>query len=113
MLGRLVLLLLQVTVGWFATNALMSMIKFGQFRLFIFAVIAAVVVYLIGIIAAQIVKDVGQPSSQTLTFALIWAVAAAAIATWGPTLLPQIPWRQVPDQYLVMAGAIIGYMLKK
>ena len=113
MLGRLVLLLLQITLGWFASNALMTYVKFGEFRLFIFAVIAAIVVYLIGIIAAQVIKDVGSPSSQTLSASLVLALIAAAIATWGPSLIPQIPWSQVPDKYLVMAGAILGYMFKR
>jgi hypothetical protein len=113
MLGRLILILLQITVGWFATNALMSQIKFGEFRLFIFAVIAAIVVYLLGVIAAQVIKDVGAPSNQSLTMALFLALGAAAVVTWGPALLPQVPWRQVPDKYLVMAAAIAGTILKK
>jgi purine-cytosine permease-like protein len=116
MLGRLVLLLLQITVGWFATNALMSQLplgSFSQFKLFIFAVIAAIVVYLVGVIAAQVVKDVGSPSSQTLTSALIFALIAAALAKWLPSILPQLQVQRIPDNQLVMAGAVLGYMLKK
>jgi hypothetical protein len=113
MLGRLVVLLMQVTVGWFATNSLMTQIKFAEFRLFLFAVIAAIVVYLVGVLAAQIIKDVGAPSSQTLTLALLFSLAAAALATWGPAIVPSLPLKQLPDRTLVMAGAILGYMLKK
>ena len=78
MLGRLVLILLQIVGGWFGANAIMSAIKFGQFRLFIFAVVAAIVVYLIGVLAAQILQDVGSPSSSTLSSALVFALIAAA-----------------------------------
>ena len=114
MLGRLVLILLQIAVGWFGTNALMGAVKLGQFSqfsLFIFAIVAAIVVYLIGIIAAQILKEVDQPSSATLSAALVFALIAAAVATWGPQILPAI--NQVPDKYLVLAGAILGYTIKK
>jgi hypothetical protein len=114
MLGRLVLFLLQIAVGWFGANAIMNAINLGgfsQFSLFIFAVVAAIVVYLIGILAAQILKEVGPPSSSTLSAALVMALIAAAVAKWGPQFLPAID--QVPDKYLVLAGAILGYTIKK
>ena len=52
MLGRLVLLLLQIVIGWFGSQAIMKYIQMGGiFRLFIFAIVAAIVVFLVGIIA--------------------------------------------------------------
>lgn len=115
MLGRLVLLLLQIIIGWFGSTALMGYIKIGDFRLFIFAVVAAVVIFLIGIIAAQILKDVGAPSSHTLSWSLGLALIAAALWTWGSQipLLSEIPWGRVRAEYAVLAGAILGYHLKK
>lgn len=115
MLGRLILLLLQVAVGWFGTTALMNYIKFAEFRLFIFAVVAAIVVFLIGVIAALILKDVGSPSSATLTWALAFGLIAAALWTWGPQLplLSEIPWRSIRAEYAVLAAAILGYHLKR
>src|SRR5690606_31262954 len=86
MLGRLILLLLQVAVGWFGTTALMRYITFAEFRLFIFAVVAAIVIFLIGVIAAVILKDVGSPSSATLSWALGFALIAAVLWTWGPQI---------------------------
>ena len=113
MLGRLILLLLQVAVGWFGTNAIMGYIKFGQFRLFIFAVVAAIVVFLIGIIAAQVLREVGQPSTHTLSWSLVFALIAAALWTFGPQYLRDIPWNQVRGEYAVLAAAIIGYIVKR
>lgn len=116
MLGRLILLLLQIAVGWFGTNALMGYIHVGgQFHLFIFAVVAAIVVFLIGIIAAQVLKDVGAPSSHTLSWALAFALIAALLWTFGPTvpLLSDVPWSKIPEKYAVLAGAILGYMIKR
>ena len=115
MLGRLILLLLQIAIGWFGTTAIMGAIRFGEFRLFIFAVVAAIVVFLIGVIAAQILKDVGTPSSRTLSWALGLALIAAVLWTWGPQipLLSEIPWGRVRAEYAVLAAAILGYHLKR
>ena len=91
MLGRLVLLLLQIAGGWLGSNYLMGMINVpGAFRLYVFAIVAAIVVFLIGVIAA-----------------LLWS--------FGPTLplLSEVPWGKVPELYAVLAGAIIGYQIKK
>ena len=112
MLGRLVLLLLQIGIGWFGSQAIMKYIQMGGiFRLFIFAVVAAIVVFLVGIIAAQVLREVSQPSSHTLSWAVAVALIAAAIWTWGAQFVPQL--RQVPADYAVLAGAILGYMIKR
>ncbi|HIE68923.1 MAG TPA: hypothetical protein EYP98_01495 [Planctomycetes bacterium] len=42
---------------------------------------------------------------------LVLALIAAAIAIWGPLLIPQIA--QIPDKGLILAGAIIGYHAKR
>ena len=93
MLGRLVLLLLQIVLGWFGANAIMGWIGGsvpGAFSIYVFAIVAAIVVFLVGIIAA-----------------LLWE--------FGPTLplLSEIPWGRVPDKYAVLAGAILGYHIKR
>jgi hypothetical protein len=114
MLGRLILLLLQIVIGWLGSTAIMKYIQMGGiFRLFVFAIVAAIVVFLVGIIAAQVLREVGQPSSHTLSWAVVLALVAAALWTWGPQFVPQLPWRQVQAEYAVLAGAIIGYIIKR
>lgn len=116
MLGRLVLLLLQIAVGWYGSKALMGMINVpGTFHLYVFAIVAAIVVFLIGVIAAQVLKEVGTPSGHTLSWALAWALIAALLWSFGPTLpvLSEVPWGKIPADYAVLAGAIIGYTIKK
>jgi hypothetical protein len=116
MLGRLILLLLQIVIGWFGTNAIMGFLKasqFANFRLFIFAIVAAIVVFLVGIISAQVLREVGQPSSHTLSWAVVFALIAAALWTFGPTYLAAVPWNRVQAEYAVLAGAIIGYLIKR
>ncbi len=114
MLGRLVLILLQIAIGYFGTPIITGQIPIpGAFSLFVYAAVAAIVIYLVGIIGALVLKDVGSPSPATLTSAVIFALLAAAIATWGPDLLPQIPWGKIPGRYLVLGAAILGYTIKK
>lgn len=113
MLGRLILVLLQAIVAWFLAPIIAGHIPVpGVFSLFVFAIICAIIVFLVGIVAAQILRDVGQPGSSTLSWALIFALIAAALATWGPDLLPQVPWTR-HDRGLVVVGAILGYLLKR
>jgi hypothetical protein len=116
MLGRLILLLLQAVVGWFGSQALMGLIGGsipGAFRLYVFAVVAAIVVYFIGVIAAQVLKEVSTPSSHTLTWSLGIALVAALLWSFGPQYVSQFPWGRVRAEYAVLAGAILGYLLKK
>lgn len=113
MLGRLILVLLQLVVGWFVSNALMGLIKFGDFRLFIFAVIAAIVVFLIGVLGSMILRGVGQPGSATLSMSLIFALIAALLWTFGPQILSSIPWGTVKANAAVLVAAVLGYLVKR
>lgn len=116
MLGRLILLLLQIAIGWFGANAIMSHIPVGSpLNLFVFAVVAAIIVFLIGVVAALVIKDIGSPSSRTLTWALVLALIAAALWQFGPQVpvLSEVPWNRIPAHYAVLAGAILGYFLRR
>jgi hypothetical protein len=114
MLGRLILILLQVAIAWFATPIIAGYVPVpGAFSLFLFAIICAIIVFLVGVIAAQVLRDIGHPSSATLTWALVFALIAAALATWGPQVLPQVPWGRVSPHAIVLAGAILGYLIKR
>ena len=113
MLGKLVLLLLQIIIAWFIAPKIMGFIdiRLGIFELFVLAVVCAIVVFLIGVLAAQVLRDVGQPGGATLSFSLILALIFAAIALWGPMIVPAVS--SVPKEALVLAGAIIGYWAKR
>lgn len=112
MLGRLILILLQVIIAWFAAPKVASYVHLAKdFDPFIFAIICAVIVFLVGVIGALILKEVGSPGSATLTWSLVLALIGAAIAIWGPQILPAIG--RIPDNALILAGAIIGYHAKR
>jgi hypothetical protein len=114
MLGRLVLLLLQVIVAWGAGPIIRGYVPVGgMFDLFVYAAIFAVLVYLTGILVSLIVKGVGTPSPATLTAALVVALIVAAFATWGMDLVPQIPSSTISKRGLVLLGALLGYFVKR
>jgi hypothetical protein len=115
MLGRLVLLLVQLAVGWFGGPAILSKIgNFGTLHIFIAAVIFAIIVWLLGFIGSVVLKDVAQPSPATLTVALIGALIGA-----GLTLVPQVTSavnsvvRGVPPHAYPLIGAVLGYLIRR
>jgi hypothetical protein len=114
MLGRLILLFLLIVAGWFGGPIVRSYIPVsGVFDLFIYAAIFAIIVYVTGILASLIVKDVAAPSPATLSRALVGSLIAAAFATWGMDLIPQIPGSTISKRGIVLAGAILGYFIRR
>ena len=114
MLGRLVLICLQIVAAWaFGPFVRQYIPVSGTYDLFVYAGVFAVIVYVTGILAALIVKDVGSPSPAALTTALIVALIAAAVATYGMYLIPQIPGRTISKCGIVLAGAILGYLIRR
>src|SRR6476620_3441851 len=89
MLSRLILLVLQLIVAWFAAPVIVRYIPgMGRLELFVYAAVFAVLVWLVGVVGAQILKDTGTPSSAALASALVVALIAAAIYTWLPAFVP-------------------------
>lgn len=114
MLGRLVLLLLQVIAAWAIGPIVRSYIPVsGDADLFVYAAIFAVIVYLTGILASLVVKDVGTPSPATLTAAVVVALLAAAFAKFGMDLIPQLPSTTISKRGIVLLGALLGYFIKR
>lgn len=115
MLGRLILILLQIAVAWSVGPLLYGHVPVsGKFGLFVYAIIFAIVVFVTGVLAALVVKDVSTPSSASLTAAVVVALIAAAVATYGPIYFPEYyPGTTLSQRGLVLAGAILGYMIRR
>jgi uncharacterized membrane protein YoaK (UPF0700 family) len=113
MLSRLILILLQIVVAWVGAPLIYKYIPSVGFGLFIYAVLFAILVYLTGVLAAQVLKDVGTRSSAALTASLIVALLAAAFVTFGPEFIPQIPKDLTSQRAIVLAGAILGYLARR
>ena len=64
MLPRLVLLALQLIAAWFAAPIIVRYIPgMGRLELFVYAVVFAVLVWLVGVIGSQVLKETAMPSS--------------------------------------------------
>lgn len=114
MLSRLILILLQAAIGWFATPIIAGYIPTpGAFSLFVFAIICAIIVFLVGVVGSLVLRDIGQPGTPTLTLSLVIALIVAAVATWGGQFVPQLSFSTIEARGLVLAGAIIGYLLRR
>lgn len=113
MLARLLLIVLQIAAGWFGAHAALPYIQVGDYQLFVFGVVAAVIVWIIGLLASLVLRYIGRPGGGTLAFTIVFALLGAALSIWGPQFLPGVPWGHVDAYYLTLAGAILGYIIKK
>ena len=115
MLGRLILVLIQLALGWFLGPLIVAKIpSFGALNIFVYAVVFAIVIWLIGMLGAIALKDVAQPSPATLTVALVGALIGA-----GLTLVPDVMKaiasvvKGVPATAYPLIGAVLGYAVKR
>lgn len=114
MLGRLILILLQAIIAWFLAPIIVGYVPVsGDFSLFIYAIVFAIIVFLVGVVAAQFLRGVGQPGTSALSWALVLGLIAAALATWGPSFVPQLSWGAIQGRGLVLAGTILGYLIRR
>ncbi|PPC99728.1 MAG: hypothetical protein CTY31_07400 [Hyphomicrobium sp.] len=114
MLGQLVLFLLQVAIGWFLAPIIYSEIPVpGDFGLFLYAILFAIIVFLTGVLGAQVLRDVSQPGSATLSMSLVIALIAAAIVVFLPQIVQAFPGNTISHRAFVLAGALLGYWIKR
>lgn len=109
MLGRLVLILLQLAGGWYGGILLLKYVPLsGALRVVAFVIIAAILVWLIGVVGAEILKNVERPSTAALATAVIVAAIAAALP-----LIPVVSTylTGINTLYLPVVGAMIGYQI--
>ena len=87
MLSRGVLLVVQLLVGFMATPRLLEALPpFGGPSIFACAVLAGLVVWLVGLALSQILRDTRQPSGATLMAAILVALAGALLITFRGAL---------------------------
>src|SRR5437762_11164628 len=89
MLSRLILLAVQLVIAWFGAPYVVRYIPgMGRMEIFVYAAVFAVIVWIVGLVLSQVLRETGMPSSATLVAALVVALIAAAIYTWLPMVLP-------------------------
>lgn len=116
MLSRLILLALQLVVAWFVAPLIVRYIPgLGRLQLFVFAAVFAMLVWIVGLVLSQVLRDTGMPHSATLVASLIVALIGAAIVTWLPVFVPDLrgPMRAIPDLAYPLIGAVLGYHMRR
>src|SRR5262245_2424990 len=116
MFSRLILLALQLIVAWFTAPVIVRYIPgLGRLELFVYAAVFAVLVWLVGVIGAQVLKDTATPTSAALASALILAAAAAAAYIWLPTVLPDAKrvMLSLQEKAYPLIGAALGYHIRR
>ena len=115
MIGRLLLLLLQLVVCWFVGPEIFKKLPpFGQLVIFVQAAVFAMLVWVVGVLGGIVLKDVATPSATTLTYALVGALLGA-----GLTLLPDATRaiagviKGVQPLVYPLVGAVLGYAIKR
>ena len=114
MLGYLVLIVLQIIVGWFGKDQIAVHVpNLGALiDAAVEAAIYAVIVWIVGVIGSFILKDVRMPRSSTLVSALIGALIGAAIVMFLPQFGVSIP-RGINHEFIPLGGAILGYLIRR
>lgn len=114
MLGRLILIALQIVVGWVGAPFLLKYVPIGgDVQVFIHGAIFAVLVWITGVVGSLALKEVGMPSSATLTWALAGGLIGAALIVFKvPAMLPAA-FPKFPPLFLPLGLSILGYAIKK
>jgi hypothetical protein len=116
MLSRLILLAVQLVIAWFGAPYIVRYIPgMGRMEIFVYAAVFAVVVWIVGLVLSQVLRDMGQPSSATLVSALVVGLIAAAIYTWLPMFVPEAKrvMLNLQEKVYPLIGALIGYHVRR
>ena len=116
MLSGVVLLAVQLVVGFMATPRLLQALPpFGGLSIFVYAVPAGLVVWLVGLALSQVLRDTRQPSGATLMAAILLALAGALLIAFRGSLPVELrsARRAVSDDLYPLLGALLGYALKR
>jgi len=113
MLGYLILAAVQFAIAYFGAPALVGFLKLslgGDVQNFVTAAVAAVIVWIVGVVGSLILKDVKMPASSTLVSTLVGALIGAALTL--PFIKTHIPFNAQPACFWIVGG-IIGYMVRR
>lgn len=109
-MGRLILIVLQLAVGWFAGQAIVKWLGLGNdLKIALYVAVFAALAWICGLVAAEILQGVPKPSPRALVSALVGGAIGAALL-FIPPLKPFIGGIQ--DLYLPLIGAVIGYQVR-
>ena len=114
MIGYIVLVLLQFAAAFLGAPQVLAKIPVsGDPRIFVQAVIYALIVWAVGLLGSFVLKDVRMPSTAALGTALAGALIGATIMLVQPAMSTLQSIIKFPQQYLPIGLAILGYMLRR
>ena len=120
MLPHLILIVLQLLGAWWAApilkNLIPSLPRVGGYNvdIFIWAILFAVIVFVVGFVGSIVLKGVRTPGAGALTLALVLALIIAAL-----TLVPQVTQAasgaglRIETLWWPLIGAMVGYFIKR
>jgi hypothetical protein len=119
MLPRIVLLVVQLAAAWFLADPIKAALPpliARPYDIFIYAVLYAVIIFLVGFAGSLVLKGLRVPSTATLLFCLILAALGAGITLVEAVRAPiatALPLLAASPKVFALAGAIIGYLIKR
>lgn len=113
MLGRLILIGLQIVICWFGAPMILAYLPAGlgaDVRTVIHGGLFGVIAWIVGLVGSQALKDVALPSSQTLLWTLVGGLIGGALVVFKvPAMIPVA----FAPMALPLALAILGYAIRK
>lgn len=119
MLPRIVLLIIQIAAAWFLAEPIKSILPqvFGrQYDILIYAALYALIIMVVGFAGALVLKGVRVPTGATFVFSLVLACVMAGLTLIDPirtAIDAVVPLLRANHKIYVLAGALIGYLVKR
>ncbi len=119
MLPRLVLLIIQIAAAWFLAEPIKGLLPqfLGrQYDIFIYALIYAAIIMLVGFVGALVLKSVRVPTLATFVFSVVIAFVLAGLTLIDPVrnaIDTAVPLLRANHKVYALAGAMLGYLFKR
>ncbi|MCB1485230.1 MAG: hypothetical protein KDJ17_10100 [Hyphomicrobiaceae bacterium] len=113
MLSNIFLIVLQFAGAYLLAPSVLRFIPVsGDLRFFVHAGTYALIVWIIGLAASFVLKDVPQRSGSSFAASLLFAMIGAALVIFAPNLIDAIPLK-FPNLYVPLILAIVGYFMRR